>query len=515
MRHKSAQPGTWLLAVTFAILSAGTAQAEPMSVQAFLQLKPRWSRLVNSRFQLEGRVSAGGENTLLLRNLTGLNFQSKEKLPELTGKDTVEVQGRLARTDKDELYFEITALKKTISDMDRLNRLRVDLPADKPEQWYDLGDWAVSRGAFYKDPELAARGRDLYAAGLQREHTRLEFKNYDTLSRLSSRVVELKLGETLRIEYLYEGNYRDWLNERREASSIQLAGIAERIARELPGGSTPLPNLPEAMRDAWNESPLISYQALESTNARQQYHRLLYQAVMRQSVEIDAERDGRNGKEIAQRLRARVPEFGALADEYVAKERAWRLRHVTTLSRSEMLALQAEFQQLKQDDNAAQAFKEWFQFQELEMLNRPGVDGLVDLADLYEDEQLMDDKAEAVRLLLVADRRKPGLGMVNERLERHGYQFIDGEWRDPEQVAARNNTEINVAMREGRVVKGMTGDQVTKTLGAPAGRTRLLTGRNVIEYWLFGESESRLAVRLTRLANRRELTVVGINQLSR
>lgn len=500
-----------VVALVAVLLTVGPASAEPMSVPAFLELKPRWERLIGSKFQIEGRVSAAGENTLLMRNLTGLNFHSKEKLPDLSGKDTVEVHGRLGRGNEDQLVFNIESVRKSISDMDRLNRLRVDLPADKPEEWYGLANWAVARGTFYKDLELTNRGRELYVAGLKREHTRLEVKDHRSLSRLASRVAELQLSETLRIEYLYEGNYRDWQNERLEATSLQLAGIAERASRELPGAANPLPNLPEAMRKAWDESPLFSYHALESTNARQQYHRLLYQAIMLQSIEVDADRDGKNGKEIAQRLRARLPEFGALADRYIADEQNWRLKNVRSLSQAEMLQLQREFEELNETVKARQTFTDWFQHQELELLKQPGVGGLVDLADLY--DQLMDDQPEAISLLLRADRQKPGLAIVGERLEAYGYKFMDGEWLHPNEVKSRRNTAVNMAMREGRVVQGMTAEQVTSTLGQPAAKTRLLTGRNVIEYWVFGKSGARMAVRLRRLANRRDATVVGITQL--
>ena len=318
--------------------------------------------------------------------------------------------------------------------------------------------------------------------------------------------------KTLKIEYLYEGNYRDWQNERREATSLQLAGIGSRVVRDLPGAGTPLPNLPEALRKAWHESPLNGYRTSQSLSVRNQYHRLLYQEIMLESIQIDADPGGKNGKEIASRLRREVPEFGALADQYVTDELDWKLKNVTTLSRFDMLALQREFEERSEPDNAEQAIDEWFRNREAQLL-KLGVDGLIDLATEY--EELMDDKNEAIRLLLMAERKKPGIGIVAERLEGHGYEYIDDQWRDPEEVRERRNTAINVAMREGRVTKGMTAAQVEQTLGKPMAKTRILTGRNVIEYWMFGTSGARLSVRLQRLANRREPIVEAFSQLAR
>jgi len=510
--HRARKTASFALTVGIVVCAWQSAFAGLISAEAFLELKPKWERLVGSKFQIEGRVSTAGGNTLLMRKLQALNFVSAEEVPKLTGADTVEIHGMLARNDDDQLIFRVTSVKKLISDVDRLNRLRLDLRADKPDKWYELGDWAIARGVFYSDDKLISEGRVLHRSGLSREHTRLPVKDYQSLRAMAIKAEDLNLGETLKIEYLYEGNYHGWLNERREATSLQLAGIAVRVVRDLPGAGTPLPNLPEAFRKAWQGAPLTGYRTTTSLSARNQHHRLLYQAIMLESIQIDAHPDGKNGKEIASRLRREVPEFGALADQYITDELNWRLKNVTTLSRFDMLALQRELRERNEPDKAQQAIDEWFRNREAELLKQ-GVDGLIDLASEY--EELMDDEGEAIRLLLMADRKKPGIGIVGERLERHGYEYIDDEWRDPEAVRERRNTAINVAMREGRVTKGMTAKQVEKTLGRPTAKTRILTGRNVIEYWMFGTSGTRLSVRLQRLANRREPIVDAISQLGR
>ena len=483
-----------------------------ISTEAFLELKPKWERLVGSKFQIEGRVSTAGGNTLVMLKMQQLNFVSEEEVPKIKPKETVEIHGMLARDEDEKLIFRVTSVKKLISDVDRLNRSRLDLRADKPNEWFKLGDWAIARGVFYSDDKLISEGRKLHLSGLSREHTRLRVKDYQSLRAMALKAEELNLGEALKIEYLYEGNYRDWQNERRVATSLQLAGIGSRVVRDLPAAGTPLPNFPEALRKAWQESPLTGYRTTKSLSVRNQYHRLLYQEIMLESIQIDAHPDGKNGKEIASRLRREVPEFGALADQYVTDELDWRLKNITTLSRFDMLALQREFEERGEPDNAEQAIDDWFRNREAQLLKQ-GVDGLIDLATEY--EELMNDKNEAIRLLLMADRKKPGIGIVGERLERHGYEYMDDQWRDPDEVRERRNTAINVAMREGRVTKGMTAAQVEKTLGRPMAKTRILTGRNVIEYWMFGTSGARLSVRLQRLANRREPIVDAISQLAR
>ena len=185
--HRARKTASFALTVGIVVCAWQSAFAGLISAEAFLELKPKWERLVGSKFQIEGRVSTAGGNTLLMRKLQALNFVSAEEVPKLTGADTVEIHGMLARNDDDQLIFRVTSVKKLISDVDRLNRLRLDLRADKPDKWYELGDWAIARGVFYSDDKLISEGRVLHRSGLSREHTRLPVKDYQSLRAMRSR----------------------------------------------------------------------------------------------------------------------------------------------------------------------------------------------------------------------------------------------------------------------------------------------------------------------------------------
>ena len=59
--------------------------------------------------------------------------------------------------------------------------------------------------------------------------------------------------------------------------------------------------------------------------------------------------------------------------------------------------------------------------------------------------------------------------------------------------------DIQLAIREGRVLRGMTVEQVVQTLGQPTGISRIAYRRSVIELWSFKEEgSSGMVVRFRR-----------------
>ena len=489
-----------LLACTTSVHAAG------QSVEDFLKLKPRWPKLVGVSFRIEGRLATGAGTTLKLSKLP-LLFISEKELPDLSGSDVVvEVVGRLQRGPADVFEFKLISVKKVESDLERLNRLRVDLPRYDPEPWYELGDWATNRVRFYQssrpvDERLQEEATELYRMALRKERTAMTDPDYQQLRTLALKSERYGLGREMKLPLLYEGHYRSWDKIRRKASSEELANVALRIATELPEGNTPAEVFDPELLEEWKKGPVGFYlEAPESL--RPQLHRLLYQQVMLESIEKDAASDGKNGREIAARLEKFIPEFTTLAAQYRAKELEWRVEHVEELSRAQALALQQELTESGDEARADETFRRWFRTIETK-LRQEGAEGLVELASEY--ETLFDDGPTAVELLLEAERRKPGSGYVAERLEAYGWRQVDGRWRRQEDINQDSGSPIERAIREKRVIRGMTSQQVRKSIGRPDAVTRVLTSRDVIEYWVYGTtSGARMSVRVVRPINRHE-----------
>lgn len=491
------------------ILAAG------QSVEDFLKTKPRWSKLIGSTFRIEGRVATGAGKILKLSRLPIL-FVSEEELPELRGPDVaVEVVGRLKKRETGVFEFELLSLKKTESDIQRLNRLRVDLPRDDPEPWYQLGDWAMSRVRFYQsgrklDQQLVNDATELYRMAIRKERTGMIDPNYNRLKALAIKSERYGLGDEFKLSFLHEAHYRTWDSIRRRASSQQLTNTAIRIAGELPEANKPVEEFDPDFVSEWKKGPVRFYNQAPET-LRPQLHRLLYQQVMLEGIEKDAAEDGSNGDEIAERLEKFIPEFSTLATRYRLKAFEWRIDNVTGLSRDEALSLKQELIDAGNEAQADRTFLKWFQNVETN-LRQQGASGLIELASQY--ESLFDDGQTAVQLLLEADRVKPGSSYVADRLDAYGYTRVDGRWRHKAEATPGGISPIEQAMRDGRVIRGMTSEHVRKTLGPPDSVSRVLTSRDVIEYWLYGTSSgARMSVRLSRPVNRHEGIVRNVFDL--
>jgi hypothetical protein len=310
---------------------------------------------------------------------------------------------------------------------------------------------------------------------------------------------------------LYEAHYRTWHDTSATASPDELATIALRIAAELPDADKPVEEFDAEMVDEWRDGPVPYY-----TNApelmRPQLHRLLYQQVMLESIEKDAEIDGRNGDEIAAKLNKHLPEFNQRAESYRQKALDWRVDHATDLPREDVIALKQQLVDSGQEARGDQVIRQWFTPVEAK-LRRKGAGGLIELAFEYED--LFDDGDTAVALLLESDRVKPGSSYVAERLEGYGYIRVEGRWRRKDETQAGDASPIQIAIRTGRVIRGMTSAHARKAMSRqPDSITRVLTSREVIEYWVFRtESGSGLSIRMSRPLNRHEGIVRKVFEL--
>ena len=486
--------------------SPSVADAAGQSVEDFLKTKPRWPKLVGTTFRIEGRLATGAGTTLKLSKLPIL-FISDEELPELSGSDlAVEVVGRLQKRDTGVYEFELLSLRKTESDLERVNRLRVDLPRSDPEPWYELGDWAMNRVRFYQsgrtlDQKLTGEATELYRMALRKERTRMTVPTFRMLRDLALKSERYGLGGEFKLLLLYEAYYRTWEDVRRKGSAKELANVATRIAQELPEANKPADEFEKDFVEEWRKGPVGFYER-SPVELHPQLHRLLYQQVMLQSIETDAASDGKNGDEIAARLKEFIPEFSTLAENYRARALQWRVDNVQALTREQALALKQELIDAGDAAGSDRAFRKWFTHIESK-LRQKGADGLIDLASEY--ESLFDDGRTAVRLLLEADRAKPGKSYVEERLEAYGYTRAGGRWRLKSEINEGDLSPIDQAIRAGRVIRGMTSTHVRKALGPPDSVSRVLTSREVLEYWVYRvPSGSGLSVRLSRPVNRHE-----------
>jgi len=488
------------------MLWCGSVSAE--FVGDFLKRKDKWPELIDLRHVIEGRLSTGAGKVLLLRKLP-IAFQSKDDLPDLSGQRVVEAVGILRRDDKGELYFELLSVTRLDSDLERFQHQRLKLPARESEPLYQLSDWALARAEFYKDEELRSAAIELVRRALEREKANAPDFNRAAVEKLSRRAQKYGLAEEIQGPYLYEAHLKTWQKTHLQAKADELISLGEELFAELPGADVPVELTTATDREAWLQSPLATYETADAAT-RLRMHRYLYQQIMLEGIEKKALKDASNGQIIAGLLRKHLPEYSTLADQYRDRELAWRRSRITKATRAEMLALCEEQEAIGRKDESLAVFKEWFSHRERQ-LRLEGPDGLVELASEYET-LVEGSQQQVVDLLLEAERKRPGSNFVAERLEAYGYRQMEGQWLGSEQATARENLPINRAMREGRVIRGMTSSQVRRTLGEPSIKTRMLTSQSIIELWTYGAgtASSRLTVRLQRRSRISESIVTSV-----
>ncbi len=365
----------------------------------------------------------------------------------------------------------------------------------------------MNRVNFYQsgreiDRALVKEGRSIYRMALRKERTVMTNPTYRSLKALAIKSEKYGLGDEFKPSLLYEAHYQTWHDTSTKASAEELEAIALRIANELPDAATPVDQFDADFVSEWRKGPVLFYKSSDQS-LRPQLHRLLYQQVMLESIEKAAEIDGRNGDEIAARIVKRIPEFSELAESYRQKAIDWKIEHVRDLSREDAVRLRQLLIDAGEEARADTAIRTWFTPVE-SRLRRQGAVGLIELAFEYED--LFDDGDTAVQLLLESDRVKPGSSYVAERLEGYGYIRVEGRWRRKGDASTTRSSPIEIAIKNGQVIRGMTSAHVRRAMGRqPDSVTRVLTSREVFEYWIFRtESGSGLSVRLSRPLNRHE-----------
>ncbi len=503
-------------------LSSVAWSATPQPVEEFMKLKNKWNDLVGSKFFLEGRFSGSADNVFGLMHCP-LEFRVKERVPKYEPrKDVLEITGELARDERSMLiYMKVESLRKLESDERTMIRRKGELPIDIPDGWYDLGNWARMRGEYYKDNDLLTAGRDCFERGIQIERRDRKRRTPELLEELSRKASELLSDESVRLQILHDAWQMRWEESQPRLKPDEMLGFGQSLPKVFAFGNTVLKPEEAELQDKYWKSPVAVYDANESDRTldtslkearRRMFHRVFYVKIVQQALAKKAKADGSNGKEIASLTEALIPEHAQFAAEQRRKEFDYRIAGSTKMSWAELTALRTELTQASRPEDARRAFDLWMNYQEQTRRKRGHI-GLMELAEMYEEiEELQPRRFKAVEYLLEAEKLNPGLPGVTERLAKYGYQRVDGQLMTKEEAVAAMNTPIAVAIREGRVMVGMTPLQVEKSVGKPASVTRFLTSKTVKEYWLY--TDAKFSVKLERQTHRSDAVVTAISELA-
>ncbi|MFK7818546.1 MAG: hypothetical protein AB8G99_07500, partial [Planctomycetaceae bacterium] len=145
-----------------------------------------------------------------------------------------------------------------------------------------------------------------------------------------------------------------------------------------------------------------------------------------------------------------------------------------------------------------------------------GPAGLVQAANEF--DALLGDKKKAVALLKQAWDQSSEKAEIEQRLERYDVYRREDAWMSKAQVDALPKNQMEQAMREGRVIEGMTRSQVRKSLGQPDRISRFVTQNETQIAWSFLDTSSNRIVvlfkrRLTK-SGQSDATVTSVATMS-
>ena len=476
------------------------------SVEYLNSRKAEWEQLIGPTIRIEGRITLHGKGQLRLAKSELIFHATEAQLRLLNGKRTVELAGRLKKDDG-KISFEVVQIQVVPTDVEQFESRTAKLRNPRPDEWYELGDWAAGRGRFYDDAEITKKSLIAYANGVKIEWRTLPADDGEARIRLAHKVEEYKLPNDQRMEILHEGYWQLWQAalKAKPPDPAVWSQLATRLADDLPGCTQPLPQFPVELKQRYEQKALTLYR--ESPEAtRQQLHRLFYAAVILKPIVLEAATDGRDGNVIADRIERAVPEEQALAEKYREAKLAWRLMRAATATRQEIEQLASDYRSRQLPVLARQALQTWLQARE-SRLREDGSTGLIQLADDY--LTLLRDETKAVGFLKEAHKLDPTFEDVARKLESLGYKLDGGVWTREVAGKPAGDTPKPEATSTGDISVGMTASALRTLMGRPGSTGRAITGTGLIEVWSYGTpGTSRLIIHLERSGPTGEAKVI-------
>jgi hypothetical protein len=489
-----------LCILVLTVSGAALAQSEPRSIQEFVAVKEKWPDLVGTNWRLEGRYSVVADGTMKFANCP-VPFLLPEKIHRPQSR-VYEVTGRLEREDG-EFQFRIATLKPRPDDLEVVLRMRAAIDTTDPEGWYQVADWARNRGEFYQDNALLDEAAKLNREGILREYRSIAPANEEALTALIRKARSKRVDSTTITGMLHDGlwaRYEDILKRNRDDPAY--GALLAQIARDLPGARTPLEEYPEELAGQYGEDPRTLH-AETDTRSRPTLHRLFYLEAMLARITRQAKPDGSNGMEIAARIAADVPERPELVTFHEDRELDYRRKQVDVMTRRAMLELVGQLEERDRTEQASEVKRQWLRARE-PLLRDDGARGLVDLAEDWIG--LLDDRETATRFYMAAWKENPDYAPAVAWLKENGYVLNQDRWVPAAEVPDHTDVVMDRAVREGRVLPGMTAAQVRSALGtAPDQVTRFATRGRITELWVY--ESSAITVRFSR-RNRPEESIV-------
>ena len=485
------------------LLFAPAAMGQTMSVREFLVEKNKWDEwsLKKTTLSISGRYEGRLSRQFRFSKLPMLITPQRVTVLPKDVKDgqRVTVSGILHRSGA-RFGLDVTRIAVGSTDTERMVR-KVDRTAsDKPDAMYSIADEYAQIATFYDDDELMFNIGKLRekAFRLQREQNK---KNPAGLLRLALQAEKTgappALVETIRFQSLVVAA----TSEKKDVTQVLTD-----IRQQLSGWDRVNSMLDQGAEERFLKSPVTEYEAADRVT-RQRMHRRLYRLHRLPQILEKLKPDASNGIDVIQLLQVELAEESEAIDDIKSRFLDGRLAVVPRLNRNELEELAIILRDFGREQETKPAVERWLKAQQTR-LDNGGPDGTLAIADEYlfaferwENPVHRDAGVDRLKTawFLSKDAAPHDAALIEQRLGRLGWTRLHDKWLTATQITNLPRDDVELAIREGRVVAGMNSQQVIGTLGPPNRKIRVISARYVEEIWVYGEDgSSAITVHLQR-----------------
>ena len=501
------------------VLLSPVASAEVLSSAELLANEASWDAWAESgkKLQITGRILGRVASQVQLQKLDIVFIAGNGiTIPDrMRRNQRVTASGRFRRNGR-RMEFQMTRFSVRNTDHERLYADLNRLPKDDVAGRYALAGRYHKLAYFFEDDELH---RDVLTCRIETLLTERQNHRGDAnaLWRLVEPRPEFDMPEPTQQAIRFE------VFALRAATRDNMPAATE-LRKYLPGWNHTASSPTAKERQEYGRNNLQFYD--DSTDpVRRRLERLLYRSVRLKELCSKLAEDGSNGLALASIVREQLPEETPAAEELEARYAESQLQSLHRMTRTQLEELVTVLNEIRREVDAGQAVDQWLLVQENRFHDR-GLEGLVRIADEYlfswEHWKNEDHRDSGIlylkRAWKTASEVAPAeVPAITNRLERLGWMRLRNHWMTLEELERLPINDVEMAEREGRVVPGMSPEQVRKILGEPARRIRSASSRHVEEIWVYGERfTSRITVRLRRPSALppEQATVLNVVQIS-
>ena len=492
----------FVIAVCIVWLSASNVSAQMASVQEIMKQKALWKRFAEEgrRLHFDARFQGRTADTFRVDNMdVDFRLPGSIRLPDrMRDAQRMDITGKFVN-ESGRLQFLVSALTIRDTDLEQLTKRVAAVPDNSSDELLKIAREFEPIAEFYNDEGLTAEVtsvRTLYITKMRQRASGDAEQLREILQAGTTLNVDSRLLAAIHFQLLL-------LDSKRPESDPATLTMA---LQKLPGWDQKGDTIPARLRETFPSTAVADYDAGPDAE-RQNLHRLLYSNVRQQQIKSQLKKDGSNGLMLAAMMREEFPEAPEEATAMEEREVTFRLGRVPDLNRQELQQLVELLNGLSRQDSVSDVIHEWLKAQE-KRFGTTELAGLIRTADehLFAAEQWKDTRHsdKGVELLkqawAVASQESPtDAEQLADRLKRLGWEYLNGQWLTSKQLEMLPKDDIQLAIREGRVVRGMTMTQVTSTLGKPARVSRLGSVKALRELWIYDDTGSAgLVVRFKR-----------------